>query len=907
MARAIPVYQRQNLATGVQSGPTASSSVSANDPTAQALGGLANVAGNAMSVLGDEAIRAADDNRRKLESEAAVNTTNVLSQGDVYWQENATRRMQAWKVGDPDMRETIGADFDKWAGETEGKLTTDASRKYFRQHAATMKSRLQTNAFSFQEKSRTELLNANEAQADQLDENTVYNDPVRFKEITERKIAAMRARTDISEAEKVKAETLYKRKMALSVERGEMTRDPVGWYTRRFGEFRPAGTPGAPGAAATAPGGAGFAGVMERIFQHEGGYNPADGGNGKPVNFGINQGYNPDVDVKNLTKEGAAKIYKDRYWDKIKGDTLPPALQGTAMDAAVNQGPENAKKWIEASGGDPVKFNELRRAHYEKLLQDPDNAKYRNTWMKRLTSYERDAAGGVGPAAAPGAPPGDRAVAASQPVIEQPVTFRMMDWEQQDALRSVAETRIKQDGAQFKAQIDGILRDAAEMHKDGIQDPQPIPMETFARAYGAEAPRMYAEYEKSRLMAADISGYKTMSEAEIGGSLEASAPKPGPGYAAEDARYRTRVQAAQSVLKQREADPAGYATKNSQVLTGKRAALDVPTLSAEERPRLMQDYVRANLAEQQRLGIASPKVLTPRQTDAIALRAMNATKPEDSANLIGGLEAEYGEFFPRVFDQLVKEGKIAGELLIIPNLPSQAAREAVSRLARVKEADLVQGLDAQGQKAAKEAVTATLTELAGTVALPTDASARTINAYETTLRKMTYQAMQGGASAGEAAERARAMLLGQYEFKGTIRFPKTVNQSQAMAGAARVLAKELGDIDLPRDLTGARKPDEVRAEWADTVRARPQWFTRQDDGGLELWAVGNNGVRYRVTRGGQGVAYTWEQLAAQTTTAAVEARSAGSGARERARTFREQARERIEATRRQVEAEDGAK
>ena len=98
------------------------------------------------------------------------------------------------------------------------------------------------------------------------------------------------------------------------------------------------------------------------------------------------------------------------------------------------------------------------------------------------------------------------------------------------------------------------------------------------------------------------------------------------------------------------------------------------TLSGDERARLMQRFTRENLAEQQRLGIAIPQVLTPRQADAIATRAMQASKPEDSANLIGGLQAEYGEFFPRVFDQLVKDGKIAGELLIIPNLPSQTAK-----------------------------------------------------------------------------------------------------------------------------------------------------------------------------------------------------------------------------------------
>ena len=898
MARAIPTYQRQNLAGGIQSAPNASSNVSPNDPVASALGNAGQALGGVANTLADEAVRFAAEGRKKVEDQGAVVVSNSLSEGDVYWQKDSTERMKNWKVGDPDLGEGIGKDFDKWATDNESKLPTEAARNYFRKSVPSMKARLLTNAFTFQEKSTTAKLNADSDAGQQADENTVYNDPTRFDDVFKRRVEPLLARSDLSEAEKIKTADLYKRKLSLAVERGEMQRDPVGWYTRRFGEFRPAGTP-APGGAPAAAGGGGFAAVMPRIFASEGGYAASDGNTGAPVNFGINQGANPDVDVKNLTKEGAAKIYKERYWDKINGDTLPPALQGTAMDAAVNQGPANAKKWIDASGGDPVKFNQLRREHYEMLLQDPANRKYSKAWLGRVAAYERDAGGAP---AAPGS-----AAPAARPVIEQPSSFKGMDWEQQDALKSMAETRIKQDMSVFKAQVDSTLRDAVAMHKDGIQDPQTIPPETFDRAYGAEAPRMYAEYQKSRLMGADIGAFKTQSESEITASIERTQPVAGPAYAADDERQRVRVQAAQAVLKARNDDPAGYATKNSEGLKGQQAALSVPTLSADERSKLTQDFVRNNLAEQQRLGIASPQVLTPRQSDAIAMRAMKAVKPEDSANLISGLEAEYGEFFPKVFDQLVKDGKIAGELLIIPNLPTQTAREAVSRLARVKESDLVQGIDAAGQKAVKEAVVATMTDFAKTIPLMTEPAAKTVNAYETTLRKLAYQFMQGGTKPSEAAEQARTMLLGQYTFEGTTRIPKAVNASQAIRGADRMLKNDLVGIDVPRDATGSRTGTEAAAEWQDTVRARPQFFTRQDDGGIELWAMGNNGTRYRVTRGGAGVSYTWEQLMASNVAAQNAAASEGGGARARQRANREASRLRIEETRRQVEAEDGAR
>jgi len=960
----IPVYERRIIADAVQSAPNASSNVSASSPVGNALMGLAGGLGDASNALLNEQRRLQAEAEKKREDLAAVDVANVLSQGEVYWQEESTNRMKDWTVGAPDMREGLGKDFDAWVSESEKKLPTERSRQYFKQHAIGMRTRLQTNAYKYQEQSTTAKLNADTDAGMQADENVVYADPTRLDDVYARRVETLAARSDLSEADKIKAADQYRRKLYLSVERGEMERDPGAWYRKRFGEApkpaakdygaRPDGSKKEAGflgelklpngdvateysvqsdavkvngqrvdfptlvptlskeeidlmvrevipngleppesvmrkaidhakqriaagkpVFATAVGGSsgagGFDSVMGRIFKHEGGYTASDGNSGAPANFGINQRANPDIDVKNLTKEGAAAIYKERYWDKIKGDNLPPALQGTAMDAAVNQGPTLANRWIQESGGDPVKFNALRREHYERLLEEPKNQRYRKAWLGRLESYEADAASG---GAAPAASPTATSARSGQPdaLPDAPKSFRGMDWEQQSALRSMAETRMKQDQAQAKATADALLRDAQAMHKDGILDPGNLKPEWFAQTYGADAPRMFSEYQKSRGMAADIGAFKTMPVAEIQQTLTASTPVPGEGYAAADARQAVRMQAAQQVIQQRNTDPAGYVAKNTPALA--QMSQRIEQAPPEMQPALTQQYVRASLAEQQRLGIQQPKILTPAQADAVAQRAMTLTKPDDAANLIGGLEQQYGPYFPQVFDQLVKEGKLAGEMIIIPNLPSASAREAVSRLARVKESDLTQGLDTQVQTAAKEAVTATLAEFSRTVPMMTSQAAGTVSAYETTMRKLTYQFMLGGANPGEASERAREMLLGQYTFDGTMRLPKTVDVGAVQRGAKHMLRTDLGGIDTPADLVGARRPEESAAEWSDTIRARAEWFTRQDDGGLELWAMGANGVRYRVTRGGKPVSYSWVDL---TTRVGVNSGRASSG------------------------------
>jgi hypothetical protein len=130
--------------------------------------------------------------------------------------------------------------------------------------------------------------------------------------------------------------------------------------------------------------------VITDIIKEEGGYVASDGNSKSPAKFGINQKYNPDVDVKNLTAEGAAQIYKDRYWNKIGGDNLSPAMATAAMTVAVMSGPETANQYIAQSGGDPMKVIEAHRSLLQRLAADPnrDDAKNLSGWMSRLDRLE---------------------------------------------------------------------------------------------------------------------------------------------------------------------------------------------------------------------------------------------------------------------------------------------------------------------------------------------------------------------------------------------------------------------------------------------------------------------------------------------------------------------------------------
>jgi len=79
----------------------------------------------------------------------------------------------------------------------------------------------------------------------------------------------------------------------------------------------------------------------------EGGYinNPADPGG--ETNFGICKRSYPDVDIKNLTRDGAKAIYARDYWAPIHGDELPEPVALVAFDCAVNQGVGTAVKVLQ--------------------------------------------------------------------------------------------------------------------------------------------------------------------------------------------------------------------------------------------------------------------------------------------------------------------------------------------------------------------------------------------------------------------------------------------------------------------------------------------------------------------------------------------------------------------------------
>lgn len=94
---------------------------------------------------------------------------------------------------------------------------------------------------------------------------------------------------------------------------------------------------------------------LETILHHEGGYvnHPKDPGG--ETNLGVTkrvyEEWGGTKDMKDLTVEDVAPIYKKNYWDKIKGDNLPSGLDLCVFDFGVNAGPGRAAKYLQTMIG----------------------------------------------------------------------------------------------------------------------------------------------------------------------------------------------------------------------------------------------------------------------------------------------------------------------------------------------------------------------------------------------------------------------------------------------------------------------------------------------------------------------------------------------------------------------------
>ena len=144
-----------------------------------------------------------------------------------------------------------------------------------------------------------------------------------------------------------------------------------------------------------------FVTSLETVLKHEGGYvdHPKDPGG--RTNMGITQAVYENYlnrtvteeEMKNIKIGDVRIIYKENYWDKVKGDDLPSGVDFCVFDWAVNSGVSRASKAFQKIIG--AKADGVIGPNTLKAVESPDSeviiqqlTEAREDFYKRLSTFD---------------------------------------------------------------------------------------------------------------------------------------------------------------------------------------------------------------------------------------------------------------------------------------------------------------------------------------------------------------------------------------------------------------------------------------------------------------------------------------------------------------------------------------
>lgn len=83
--------------------------------------------------------------------------------------------------------------------------------------------------------------------------------------------------------------------------------------------------------------------AFDEVIGLEGGYIDDPDDTGGETNWGIAKKWHPNVDIKNLTKEGAMGIYWEEYWNPLLlGQIISGLVASEVFEQAINMGRKQA-------------------------------------------------------------------------------------------------------------------------------------------------------------------------------------------------------------------------------------------------------------------------------------------------------------------------------------------------------------------------------------------------------------------------------------------------------------------------------------------------------------------------------------------------------------------------------------
>jgi lysozyme family protein len=95
--------------------------------------------------------------------------------------------------------------------------------------------------------------------------------------------------------------------------------------------------------------------AFDLLITHEGGFSNHPDDPGGATMYGVTEavaranGYKGAM--RDLTLDFSKSVYRKNYWDVCRCDQMPDVIRYPLFDAAVNSGPRQAIKWLQAAAG----------------------------------------------------------------------------------------------------------------------------------------------------------------------------------------------------------------------------------------------------------------------------------------------------------------------------------------------------------------------------------------------------------------------------------------------------------------------------------------------------------------------------------------------------------------------------
>lgn len=87
------------------------------------------------------------------------------------------------------------------------------------------------------------------------------------------------------------------------------------------------------------------------VVGNEGGLVSDPNDPGGTTKYGISQAAFPHLNIASLTLDQAKAIYLADYWQRIRGDEIPPPVALAVFDSAINSGVGAATRWLQEAAG----------------------------------------------------------------------------------------------------------------------------------------------------------------------------------------------------------------------------------------------------------------------------------------------------------------------------------------------------------------------------------------------------------------------------------------------------------------------------------------------------------------------------------------------------------------------------